>query len=305
LRALRSDPPDIVLIHDAARPFASPGLVERAIEAAIRHGAAVPGLPVTDTIKLVDEAGIVSATPKRAQLRAVQTPQAFRFALILDAHERAAAAGVDGLTDDGAVAEWAGHPLFVFPGDTDNVKLTSPTDFDAAERQVSLIAALGDLRTGTGFDVHAFEDGDHVWLNGIKVPHEKSLKGHSDADVGLHAITDAILGAIGEGDIGSHFPPGDERWQGAASEAFLRNAVELVARRGGAIANLDVTLLCEAPRIGPYREAMRQRIATIAGIAIERVGVKATTTEGLGFTGRREGIAAMALATIRLPWGSR
>ncbi|WP_448147738.1 bifunctional 2-C-methyl-D-erythritol 4-phosphate cytidylyltransferase/2-C-methyl-D-erythritol 2,4-cyclodiphosphate synthase [Labrys miyagiensis] len=302
LRALEDEKPDIILLHDAARPFATPDLLTRAIEAARDHGAAVPGLAVTDTIKQIDADGLVTATPVRSSLRSVQTPQAFSFDAILASHLAAAAAGIDGLTDDGAVAEWAGHPLFIFEGETTNMKLTTESDFQRAEQFVSDLAALGDVRTGTGFDVHAFTDGDHVWLNGLKIPHERALKGHSDADVGLHALTDAILGAIGDGDIGSHFPPSDPQWKGAASDRFLAHAVSLVKERGGAIAHLDVTLLCEVPKIGPHREAMRARIAGIAGIPVDRVGVKATTTEGLGFTGRREGIAAMASATVRLPW---
>lgn len=303
LKALAKTKPDIVLLHDAARPFASLGLINRAIEAARLYGAAVPGLPVTDTIKLVDQQGLVTATPERGLLRAVQTPQAFDFDLILSAHLAAAEAGIDTLTDDGAVAEWAGHPLHIFEGEASNMKLTTESDFLRAEQAANELSALGDIRTGTGFDVHAFDEGDHVWLNGVEIPHERTLKGHSDADVGLHALTDAILGAIGDGDIGSHFPPSDPQWKGASSDRFLAHAVGLVRARGGAIAHLDVTLLCEAPKIGPHREAMRARIAEIAGIAVDRVGVKATTTEGLGFTGRREGIAAMASATVRLPWG--
>ncbi|MDQ0468427.1 bifunctional 2-C-methyl-D-erythritol 4-phosphate cytidylyltransferase/2-C-methyl-D-erythritol 2,4-cyclodiphosphate synthase [Labrys wisconsinensis] len=303
LRALAPAPPDIVLIHDAARPFTSPALIDRAIDAALARGAAVPGLPVTDTVKIVDGDERVTGTPPRQTLRSVQTPQSFRFGLILQAHERAAAAGVDGLTDDGAVAEWAGNPLYVFEGEATNMKLTGPADFEAAERLFTPpLAALGDVRTGTGFDVHAVTEGDHVWLCGVRIPHERGLSGHSDADVGLHALTDAVLGAIGDGDIGAHFPPSDMRWKGASSDRFLAHAVGLVAARGGAVAHLDVTLLCEAPKIGPHREAMRARIAGIAGIGIERVGVKATTMETLGFVGRREGIAAMASATIRLPW---
>ncbi|MBP0583009.1 bifunctional 2-C-methyl-D-erythritol 4-phosphate cytidylyltransferase/2-C-methyl-D-erythritol 2,4-cyclodiphosphate synthase [Labrys sp. LIt4] len=303
LKALIGDRPDIVLVHDAARPFASPALIDRAIEAARAHGAAVPGLAVTDTIKQIDLDGRVKATPERSLLRAVQTPQAFGFDLILSAHLAAAEAGIETLTDDGAVAEWAGHPLHIFEGEASNMKLTTESDFQRAEQAANELAALGDIRTGTGFDVHAFAEGDHVWLNGVKIPHDRTLKGHSDADVGLHALTDAILGAIGDGDIGSHFPPSDPQWKGASSDRFLAHAVRLVRARGGAIAHLDVTLLCEAPKIGPHRDVMRARIAEIAGIAVERVGVKATTTEGLGFTGRREGIAAMASATVRLPWG--
>jgi 2-C-methyl-D-erythritol 4-phosphate cytidylyltransferase / 2-C-methyl-D-erythritol 2,4-cyclodiphosphate synthase len=304
LRALAGVAPAIVLIHDAARPFASGTLVDRAIDAAIEHGAAVPGTPVTDTMKLVDESGRVVGTPARDALRAVQTPQAFRYDLILEVHERAAAAGLSGLTDDGAVVEWGGLPLHVFAGEDTNMKLTRPGDFEAGEYLLSPLARLGDVRTGTGFDVHALGPGDHVWLNGVRIDHEGALQGHSDADVGLHALTDAILGAIGDGDIGSHFPPSDERWRGAPSEHFLCHAVDLVARRGGAIGHLDVTILCELPKIAPHREAMRRRIAAIARIDVGRVAVKATTTEGLGFTGRREGIAAMAVASVRLPWGA-
>ena len=302
IRALAADEPDILLIHDAARPFASADLVDRAIAAARLHGAAVPGLAVTDTVKRIDADGRVVDTPDRALLRSVQTPQAFRFDLIEAAHRRAAAAGIETLTDDGAVVEWAGHPLFIFEGETSNMKLTTEADFKRAEQAASPLAALGDVRNGTGFDVHAFTEGDHVWLNGIRIAHERALKGHSDADVGLHALTDAILGAIGDGDIGSHFPPSDPQWKGASSDRFLAHAAALVARRGGAIAHLDVTILCEAPKVGPHREAMRARIAEIAGLPVDRVGVKATTTESLGFTGRREGIAAMASATVRLPW---
>ena len=304
LRALAPLQPDIVLIHDAARPFASRRLIDRAIDAAGRHGAAVPGLAVTDTIKTIDEAGLVVATPPRANLRAVQTPQAFRFADILDAHERAAAAAVTDLTDDGAVAEWAGQALHVFEGETSNMKLTTEADFDRGEALASPLAALGDVRTGNGFDVHAACPGDHVWLNGVRIPHDHGLAGHSDADVGLHALTDAVLGAIGEGDIGTHFPPSDPQWRGARSEIFLRHAVGLVEARGGRIAHLDVTLLCEAPKIGPHREVMRATIAAIAGIDLGRVGLQATTMERLGFVGRGEGIAAMATATVRLPWGA-
>lgn len=302
LRALDATSPDIVLIHDAARPFASSALIGRAVAEARRHGAAVPGIAVTDTIKHVSAEGLVDATPQRSALRAVQTPQAFHYRLIRAAHEQAAAAGIADLTDDGAVAEWAGHPTAVFEGEATNMKLTDGADFEAAERRLSPLAALGDVRTGTGFDVHAACEGDHVWLGGLRLAHHHGLSGHSDADVGLHALTDAVLGAIGDGDIGSHFPPSDMRWRGASSDRFLAFAAERVRARGGLIANLDLTILCEAPKVGPHRDAMRERIAAIAGMAAERVGVKATTTEGLGFTGRGEGIAAMALATVRLPW---
>lgn len=294
LEALAPLAPDLVLVHDAARPFLSPALIDRAIAAARTHGAAVPGLAVTDTIKIVDGQGLVRATPDRASLRAVQTPQAFRYALLHAAHAAAWASGQTGLTDDAAVMEWAGHPVAVFPGETENVKLTHPSDFAAR-------AALTDVRTGTGFDVHAFGPGDHVMLGGIAIPFTQGLDGHSDADVGLHALTDALLGALCDGDIGAHFPPSDPQWKGATSDRFLAFAAERVRRRGGRIGHLDLTLICEAPKIGPHRDAMRARISEIVGVAVERISVKATTTEKLGFAGRREGIAAMASATIRLP----
>ncbi|MGA2493959.1 MAG: 2-C-methyl-D-erythritol 2,4-cyclodiphosphate synthase, partial [Roseiarcus sp.] len=291
--------PDVVLIHDAARVFPSAALVARAVAAAERHGAAAPGAPLSDTVKQIDAEGRVVATPDRASLRAAQTPQAFRYPLILDAHRRAAAAGIDGLTDDAAVAAWAGHETYVFDGDPANMKVTTMDDFSAAEAR--LLDAAADVRVGQGFDVHAFAAGDHVWLGGALIPHDKSLAGHSDADVCLHALADALYGALGDGDIGAHFPPSDPRWRGAASSVFLSHAVGRVRARGGIVAHLDATLVCEAPKIGPHREAMRARIAEIAGVALDRVAVKATTSEGLGFAGRREGIACLAVATIRLP----
>jgi 2-C-methyl-D-erythritol 4-phosphate cytidylyltransferase/2-C-methyl-D-erythritol 2,4-cyclodiphosphate synthase len=298
LEALADTALDLVLVHDAARPFASAALVERAVAAAQAFGAAVPGLPLTDTVKAVDAVGRVTGTPDRATLRTVQTPQAFRFDALLDAHRRAAAAGRTDFPDDAAVAEWAGMSVSVFAGEPGNVKLTTDEDFFAAEQR----AAPADIRTGSGYDVHAFADGDHVMLGGVRIPHARGLAGHSDADVALHALVDAILGALAEGDIGAHFPPGDPRWRGAASDQFLRFAAERVRTRRGRIAHLDVTIVCEAPRIGPHRDAMRARIAEIAGVAADRVAVKATTSEKLGFTGRGEGIAALATATIRLPW---
>lgn len=300
LDALLSRTPDIVLVHDAARPFASDELITRAISAAKKTGAAIPVLPVTDTIKRVDAAGAVEATIDRVPLRLVQTPQAFSFQTLLDAHRRAAAAGRDDFTDDAALAEWAGIKVSVFAGEPDNIKLTTPEDFARAEALQS--AAIGDVRVGSGMDVHAFGPGDHVTLGGVRIPHTRALTGHSDADVVLHALTDAILGAIAEGDIGVHFPPSDTQWRGASSDRFLAFAAERVRARRGRIANLDVTIVCETPRIGDHRDPMRANIARIAGIAIERVGVKATTSEKLGFTGRGEGIVAYATATIRMPW---
>jgi 2-C-methyl-D-erythritol 4-phosphate cytidylyltransferase / 2-C-methyl-D-erythritol 2,4-cyclodiphosphate synthase len=299
LEALVAAEPDIVLIHDAARPFPSADLVARAIEAAERRGAAAPGTAMSDTIKQVDAEGQVLATPPRSTLRAVQTPQAFRFPLILGAHRRAASAGVGDLTDDVAVAEWAGAPAYVFEGDPANVKVTTMQDLAAVEAR--LTASSGETRVGQGFDVHAFAPGDHVWLCGVRVPHSAALSGHSDADVGLHALADALYGALAEGDIGQHFPPSDPQWKGTASKVFLAHAAERVRARGGAIVHLDATLICEAPKIGPHRDVMRARVAEIAGLDIGRVAVKATTSERLGFTGRGEGIACLATATVRLP----
>jgi 2-C-methyl-D-erythritol 4-phosphate cytidylyltransferase/2-C-methyl-D-erythritol 2,4-cyclodiphosphate synthase len=301
LEALAAHRPAIVLVHDAARPFSSAALVSRAIAAAAA-GAAIPGVAMSDTIKEVDAAGHVVRTLDRTALRGIQTPQAFGFDALLAAHREAHAAGREDFTDDAALAEWAGMTVDVFAGEAGNVKLTTADDFAQAEARE--FAALGDVRTGNGYDVHAFVEGDHVWLGGIRIAHDRGVTGHSDADVGLHALVDAILGALADGDIGAHFPPGDPQWRGASSDRFLQFAVERVRARGGRVMHLDLTVVCEAPKVGPHRDAMRARIAEIAGIAIDRVAVKATTSERLGFTGRREGIAAMATATVRLPWGA-
>jgi 2-C-methyl-D-erythritol 4-phosphate cytidylyltransferase/2-C-methyl-D-erythritol 2,4-cyclodiphosphate synthase len=300
LEALAGQSPDIVLIHDAARPFVTAAVISRAIDAAGPTGAAVPAIAVTDTIKLIGEAGHVEATPVRARLRIAQTPQSFRYDVILDAHRCAAREGRDDFTDDAALAEWAGLTVATFEGDPANMKLTTPEDFVREEARLG--AMLGDVRTASGYDVHAFGDGDHVMICGVRVPHSKGFLAHSDGDVGLHALVDAILGALADGDIGSHFPPSDPQWKGAASHQFLQYAVDRVTARGGRIAHLDVTLICERPKIGPFRDAMRSRIAEIAGLNLSRVAVKATTSERLGFTGREEGVAAIASATIRLPW---
>jgi 2-C-methyl-D-erythritol 4-phosphate cytidylyltransferase/2-C-methyl-D-erythritol 2,4-cyclodiphosphate synthase len=303
LEALASEPPDIVLIHDAARPFVTQAVISRAIEAAQPTGAAVPAIAVADTIKLVGEAGHVEATPERARLRIAQTPQSFRYDAILDAHRSAARIGRGDFTDDAALAEWAGLTVATFEGDPANMKLTTPEDFVREEARLG--AALGDIRTGTGYDVHAFGEGDHVMICGVRVPHTRGFLAHSDGDVGLHALVDAILGALADGDIGSHFPPSDPQWKGAASDRFLKHAIDRVTARGGRVAHLDVTLICERPKIGPLREAMRARVAEITGLELSRVAVKATTSERLGFTGREEGIAAIASATIRLPWDDK
>jgi 2-C-methyl-D-erythritol 4-phosphate cytidylyltransferase/2-C-methyl-D-erythritol 2,4-cyclodiphosphate synthase len=304
LEAMAELAPDIVLVHDAARPFASAGLISRAIDAAEAHGGAVPGTAVLDTVCSVAPDGERGATMERASLRAIQTPQAFRFAELLAAHRRAAGEGLSDFTDDGAVYAWAGGRVVVFEGEARNVKMTTTDQFDddLLRRAGAEFLARGDVRTGTGFDVHAFAPGDHVTIGGVRVPHGAGLSGHSDADVVLHALTDAVLGALGDGDIGAHFPPSDPKWKGADSAQFMADAVARVRAAGGVVAHLDVTVIGEAPKVGPHREAMRARIAEIAGVAVGRVGVKATTTESLGFAGRREGLAAMASATIRLPF---
>lgn len=303
LEALANDPPRVVLVHDAARPLASPRLLDRALDAVTATGAAVPALPLPDTIKRVDAQGNIRETLDRAELRAIQTPQVFAFTDLLAAHRRAADAGRTDFPDDAALAEWAGLRVTTFPGDTGNIKLTTPDDFIRAQTFDAI--ALADVRTGTGFDVHAFGPGDHVMLGGVRIAHDKGVVGHSDADVLLHALTDAVLGAIAAGDIGMHFPPSDVKWRGASSDQFLAHAVKLLASAGGMIAHLDATILCEAPKISLHAAAIRARIAEISGIDANRVSVKATTTEGLGFLGRGEGIAAMATATVRLPWSGR
>ncbi|HTO78143.1 MAG TPA: 2-C-methyl-D-erythritol 2,4-cyclodiphosphate synthase, partial [Methylocystis sp.] len=281
-----------------ARPFADAALIERAIDAAREFGAAAPGVPIGDTIKEVDAAGRVVSTPERARLRGVQTPQAFSFDLILAAHRACAGSQVE-FTDDAMVAEHAGATVHIFAGDPKNFKLTTPEDFLRATHE--LLAALPDVRVGQGFDVHAFAEGQEIHLGGVAIPHSKGLAGHSDADVLAHAITDAIFGALAEGDIGAHFPPSDPQWKGAASSIFLEHAVERVKARGGMIAHVDATVICEAPKIGPHRDAIRASLAKIMGVPEERVALKATTTEKLGFTGRGEGVAAMATVTLRLP----
>lgn len=295
LESLAESEPDTVLIHDAARPFADSALISRVIAALAAAPAAVPALPVSDTLKREGAERTVAETVARAGLWRAQTPQGFRFPEILAAHR--ACAGTE-LTDDAAVAEQAGLTVRLVAGSEDNVKLTTPEDWARAERA---LGAGCEYRTGFGFDVHRFGPGDKVTLCGVEIPFEAGLEGHSDADVGLHALTDALLGAIGAEDIGAHFPPSDPKWRGAPSDLFLRHAVELVTARGGAVCNADVTLVCERPRIGPHRRAMVDRVAALIGVAPERVSVKATTTEKLGFTGREEGIAAQAVATVRLP----
>lgn len=302
LQALKDNPPRNVLVHDGARPFVSQALIDRVIDSLAENEGALPALPVSDTLKRSRD-GKVGETVARDDLFAAQTPQGFRYAAILAAHEAAAAAGRDDFTDDAAIAEWHGLHIALVRGAARNTKLTSNEDFAMAEHLLRESGNThgGDWRFGHGYDVHCFAIGDHVTLCGIDIPHERMLHGHSDADVGLHALTDAILGAIGDGDIGTHFPPSDPQWRGAESHVFLRDAASRVQAKGGRIANVDVTVICEEPRIGPHREAMCSRIAEILDIEVGRVSVKATTSEGLGFTGRREGIAAQATASVWLP----
>lgn len=294
LEALEDETPDYVLIHDAARPFVDHATIDRVIAALESHSAVLPAVPVADTLKR--GGAVVEATVDRQDLWRAQTPQGFRFAEILAAHRNAV--GLE-LTDDTAVAEHAGMAVALVPGNEDNFKITTREDLDRAERICGRMT--GETRIGTGFDVHAFGDGDRVMLCGIEIAHHRGLEGHSDADVALHAITDALLGAIAEGDIGSHFPPSDPQWRGVASHVFLEHAAGLIADRDGTIGNIDLTIICEAPKIGPHRDAMRTSLAEILAIDIARISVKATTTEKLGFTGRSEGIAAQAAVTVRLP----
>jgi 2-C-methyl-D-erythritol 4-phosphate cytidylyltransferase/2-C-methyl-D-erythritol 2,4-cyclodiphosphate synthase len=295
LESLAELQPDRVLIHDAARPFLTREIIDRTLAALDDAPGAVVAVPVTDTLKRGQD-GHVAGTVDRSALWRAQTPQAFRYADILAAHRGAKDAT---MTDDAAVAEAAGLPVKLVMGADDNFKITTADDLRRAERLVG--AAAQEFRTGTGYDVHRFAAGDNVTICGVRIPHDQSLEGHSDADVGLHALTDALLGTIGAGDLGSHFPPGDPQWRGADSARFLSHAAGLVAAKGGRIAHVDVTLICERPKIAPHRAAMVARIAAILGLDEGRVSVKATTTEGLGFTGRREGIAAQAVATIALP----
>jgi 2-C-methyl-D-erythritol 4-phosphate cytidylyltransferase / 2-C-methyl-D-erythritol 2,4-cyclodiphosphate synthase len=298
LEVLAANPPDFVAVHDAARPFVRPVDIAACLAAAGAPGidGAVLGTPLSDTVKRTDHGGAVTETIPRANLWRAQTPQIFRFPLLLAAHRAVASlaeAETTALTDDAAVAERAGLKVVMVAGNENNRKITTSDDLARA--------SVMETRTALGFDVHGFGPGSAVMLGGVAIPHTQALAGHSDADVALHALTDAVLGTFGAGDIGRHFPPSDPQWRGASSDRFLRHAVELLARRGGRIVHLDLTLVCEMPRIGPHREAMVVNIAQIAGIAADRVSVKATTTEGLGFTGRREGIAAQAVATVEIP----
>jgi 2-C-methyl-D-erythritol 4-phosphate cytidylyltransferase/2-C-methyl-D-erythritol 2,4-cyclodiphosphate synthase len=309
LESLSGLAPERVLIHDAARPHVSAAVIGRALAALEAHAGAVVAVPVSDTLKRAGADRLVLGTVERGGLWRAQTPQAFRFAAILAAHRRAA--GGPPLTDDAAVAEAAGLDVLLVDGEERNLKITTPEDFRRAALLMEddmgaggAVASGYEPRSGIGFDVHRFGPGDHVMLCGLRVPHAFGVIAHSDGDVGLHALVDALLGALGAGDIGSYFPPSDPRWRHADSAIFVGHAAGLVRARGARVVNADLTLLCERPRIGPHRAAMVARVAELLGIAAERVSVKATTTERLGFTGRGEGLAAQAIATLLVPTGA-
>lgn len=285
---------DYVLIHDAARPFLPPEVIGRLLAALEDAPGAVPVLPVADT--LAEAGDTLGQVVPRERLARVQTPQAFHMNAIRAAHsawDRTREA-----TDDAQIARAAGLEVKTVDGSPSLDKLTYPADFAAAERR---LAATMVSRTALGFDVHGFTEGDGLWIGGVRIPHARALAGHSDADVGLHAITDALLGTIGDGDIGMHFPPSDPKWRGASSDRFLIHARDLIAAKGGRIDHVDLTIICEEPKVGPHRAAIRARVAELLGLAEAKISIKATTTERLGFTGRREGIAAQAAATVRLP----
>jgi 2-C-methyl-D-erythritol 4-phosphate cytidylyltransferase/2-C-methyl-D-erythritol 2,4-cyclodiphosphate synthase len=298
LKALNGADSDIVLIHDAARPFLQNRHIEALLTALATADGAVPALPVSDTLKRADSAAGPTVTVPRAGLWRAQTPQAFRLGPLLAAY--AAWPADTEPTDDAAVAEHAGAHVALTAGDPMLMKLTYPEDFAMAERLAGGAAAR-TTRIGMGYDAHRWGPGQSVWLCGVEIAHSATLIGHSDADAGLHALTDALLGAIGEGDIGDHFPPTDPQWRGVSSDTFLLHAAKLIAERGGRILNVDVTLICERPKIKPHRAAMRQRLAQLLGLELAQVSVKATTTEGMGFTGREEGLAAQAVAAVDLP----
>ena len=290
LEAMAATAPDVVLVHDGARPMVSAALISRVLEGLSTAEAVIPAVPVIDTLKRVDSGRITETVPRDNLVR-VQTPQGFRFATLLKAHRQFAG---ENLTDDAAVMERAGHAVTTVPGEEMNIKVTTTEDL------ARLQAAAGETRVGTGFDVHRLGEGDFVTLCGLRIPHSHGLIGHSDADVALHAATDAILGASGDGDIGQHFPPTDPQWRGAPSDRFIQHAHRLLKARGGVLVHLDITIICERPKVSPHRAAMQARIAEILGVDAGRISVKATTTEGLGFTGRGEGIGAQAVATVRL-----
>ncbi|MBX7247741.1 MAG: bifunctional 2-C-methyl-D-erythritol 4-phosphate cytidylyltransferase/2-C-methyl-D-erythritol 2,4-cyclodiphosphate synthase [Caulobacteraceae bacterium] len=295
LQALADNPPQAVMVHDAARPFLTPSVVGRLIDALPAADGAIPGLPVADTLKRAERERI-AGTVARDGLWQAQTPQAFHYDRLVAAHD--AWPADEAMTDDAAAIERAGGQVAVVVGDPRLMKLTWPEDFEMAE---AIAGSLRRTRVGQGFDAHRWGPGDGVWLCGVRIAHDRTLLGHSDADAGLHALTDALLGALGEGDIGDHFPPTDPQWKGASSDRFLAHAAALVGARGGRIANVDVTLICERPKVKPHRDAMRARLAELLNLPLDAVSVKATTTEGMGFTGREEGLAAQAIVSLELP----
>jgi 2-C-methyl-D-erythritol 4-phosphate cytidylyltransferase/2-C-methyl-D-erythritol 2,4-cyclodiphosphate synthase len=299
LRSLEAERPQAVMIHDGARPFIEAELISSLRTALQQAPGAIAALPVVDSLKR-GTGGEITCSVEREGLWRAQTPQAFRYDDILAAHERAAGGS---LTDDAAVAAEAGLAVRLVQGSAENIKVTTSEDLALAERWLLARSGLGaeETRVGQGFDVHRFGPGDQVILCGVKIPHGQCLLGHSDADVGLHAVTDALLGGLAAGDIGSHFPPSDAQWAGADSALFLRHAAALLREAGGRLCHLDITVICEAPKIGPHRQAMQASVAALLEVAPERVSIKATTTEGLGFTGRGEGIAVQATATLALP----
>ena len=299
LEALAHHNPQLVLIHDAARPFVDHDLINRIIEGLSAHDAVLPVIPVTDTIKQIED-GLVQRTVERHHLYGAQTPQGFRFPVILDLHRQAANDKNTSFTDDASIAESAGTDVHCVEGNIENIKLTTKRDMQMAELVLAKDTKT-ESRIGSGYDVHRFEPGAGVTLCGVTIPFDKQLRGHSDADVAMHALTDALYGALGEGDIGTHFPPDDPQWKDVGSAIFLAHAAELVRKQGGTIVNTDLTIICEQPKITPHRLAMRTELSRIMDIDAHRIAIKATTTETLGFTGRGEGIAAQAVAMISIP----
>lgn len=299
LTALRSSGVTHVMIHDAARPFVEHALLHSVVELLSEGAQAVlPALAISDTLKRADASGYIRETVPRADLYGAQTPQAFEFDQIIAAHQAAADSNRTDFTDDASIAEWAGIPVRLTPGSASNIKLTTAQDILMADAKLNNQPVIPDVRTGNGYDVHQLVPGDGVTLCGVFIPHDLKLSGHSDADVALHALTDALLATCGAGDIGDHFPPSDPQWKGAASRIFLAHAAEIVRSRGGIITNADISLIAEVPKVAPHRDAMRANMAEILSISLDRCSVKATTNEKIGFIGRKEGIAAIATATV-------
>jgi len=301
LEAIADDPPDCVLIHDGVRPFITVETIERVIACLSDYPAVFASTPAVDAMKRVDVHDLVVETVSREDLRLAQTPQGFDYESILDAHRRAAECGIVDFVDDAAVAEWAGIPIFAVTGDQDNLKITTNEDLSRARKRFSLMemSGAGDVRCGFGYDVHAFVPGDWMKLCGVKIEHDASLGGHSDGDVALHALTDAILGTAGQGDIGEHFPASDQKWAGKDSGYFVRHAIGLLSEAGGSLSNVDITVVAEAPKISLYRKKMRDRLSDLTGLSVDRISIKATTNEGMGFIGERKGLVAVACVSAR------